>query len=137
MLKFGQLIALLLIAAWLLIACSSDNNNAATALGVTPTGGEALFIKNGCIACHANEANDETNRIGPSLVGIAAKSAELIKSPTYTGHAQTVEDYLRESILMPNVYLVDGYKPLMPQTYSATLNEELLTELVNYLLDLK
>jgi len=61
----------------------------------------------------------------------------LPADPDYTGNAATVEAYIRESILEPEAYTVEGYSPLMPKTYAASLDEEELAALVDYLLTLK
>ena len=68
------------------------------------------------------------------MVGVATRSLETIESSSYTGGATTSEEYIRESILEPQIFIVDGYEPLMPQTYVASLSEQDVTALVNYLL---
>ena len=50
------------------------------------------------------------------------------------GNGQTVvadESYIRESILNPQLKLVEGYQPLMP-TFQGLINEEGLMSLIEY-----
>jgi cytochrome c2 len=121
---------LLALSLWL-AACSSSAAAEPKSTNVPP-----IFAENGCIACHSVEP-DGSQDLGPSLAGLATRSTQTIADPTYTGEADTVEAYLRESILNPEIYVVSGFTPLMPKTYVASLDEQELTELVNYLLTLK
>jgi cytochrome c551/c552 len=152
-LKSNFALFLFFISILLLAACGNsagaNSSGSATTNNTTPSGSELLFIQKGCIACHTVEegttsseaaasqqaANPE--QIGPSMVGVATRSLETIKHPDYTGSADTVEVYLKESILKPEIYVVPDYEPLMPPTYSETINEQELTELVNYMLTFK
>ena len=45
--------------------------------------------------------------------------------------------YLRESILYPKDYVVEGYKDLMPGNFSQILEDEQVEALIAYLLILK
>ena len=113
-----------------LTACG-DNSQAA--LEATPaTRGEALFLQGGCQACHAVQPGVEVPNIGPNLAGATALSAQRLADPAYTGPAETVTGYLRESILQPEVYVTPGFEPIMP-AYAAVISDEDLTEMVKYL----
>ena len=46
------------------------------------------------------------------------------------------ESYVRESILMPQLKLVEGYQPLMP-TFQGLVNEESVMALVEYVKSLQ
>ena len=132
---------LLLYATLLLAACggtaSGKNSSGRSSDNTVPTGPAGLFAEKGCIACHSAVTGEDRAELGPTLVGIAARSAETIQSGDYSGEAETVEEYIRESIIEPQVYLVPEYEPLMPQTYESTLNEAELTSLVDYVLTLE
>jgi cytochrome c551/c552 len=136
-----KLSLLLLCATLLLAACggtaSGSNSSDSPSSNAVPTGPAGLFAEKGCIACHSAVTGEDRAELGPTLVGIAARSAETIKSGDYSGEAGTVEEYIRESIIKPQVYLVPEYEPLMPQTYESTLNEEELTSLVDFVLALE
>ena len=135
---FQTLWPVVVLSLLLTAACSSGNADASTNTdgGSQSTEAHPLFMERGCIACHVVEPGQEPT-IGPSLVGVATRSVETIQLPNYTGQAETPEAYIRESILEPKIYVVDGYAPLMPGTYAAALTKEDLDELVTYLLTLK
>lgn len=77
----------------------------------------------GCVSCHSA---DGSTGAGPSWLGIYGREEVLDD-----GSSVTVDDaYIRESILMPNAKIVEGFIPnLMPQTYEeqfAQRQEEVL-----------
>jgi len=85
--------------------------------------GERLFSELACNTCHLA---DGTGR-GPSLVNKFGSTEQLA-----TGAAVTVDEgYIRESILSPQVKLVNGYQPLMP-TFQGLVNEEGVMALIEY-----
>ncbi len=94
-----------------------------------PTGdaaqGEALFASLGCVGCHSL---DGTPGAGPSVAGIAARAGNMVAG-------QSAADYLRQAIVEPAAYVVEGYPPIMP-AYD-TLSEADLAALVAYLLTLE
>ena len=58
--------------------------------------------------------------------------------PEYTGSATSAAEYLRESILDPNAFVVPGFAPgVMYQAYSSTLTDGEVADLVAFLLTLK
>ena len=53
--------------------------------------------------------------------------------PDLTNVYDKGEDYVRESILMPNAVISEGYQAnIMPQNFSDLLNDENLDDLVAY-----
>jgi cytochrome c oxidase subunit 2 len=85
--------------------------------------GERLFSELACNTCHLA---DGTGR-GPSLVNKFGSTEQLA-----TGAAVTVDEgYIRESILNPQMKLVNGYQPLMP-TFQGLVNEEGVMALIEY-----
>jgi cytochrome c len=47
----------------------------------------------------------------------------------------SAEEYIRESILNPNNYIVEGYpENVMPQTFGDTLDDQQLEDLTEFLL---
>ena len=109
-------------------------NNGQTALGGTApeTPGVMIFRQNGCQACHAVEPGVDVPDIGPNLAGSAAVSARRLADPNYTGQAETVAAYIKESIVRPELYITEGYEPVMPN-YAISISEADLAELVKYL----
>jgi cytochrome c2 len=82
----------------------------------------------GCSSCH--EISMGHTVIGPTLKGIAVTAATRKAG-------LTAEEYLHESIVDPNIYVVDSFAPgIMPQVFSSTLSEQQINDLVAYLLTL-
>jgi nitric oxide reductase subunit C len=105
--------------------------------------GEALFRQTppACFTCHSVQQNAVL--VGPSLAGIGTRAAQTVTSATYTGKARTADEYIRESILHPSVYIVPGQtfsaggQSIMPGVYDQMLNQAQIDSLVAYLVTLK
>jgi mono/diheme cytochrome c family protein len=99
-----------------------------------PEIGEALFNKRfletsgrPCHYCHKVNEND-SGLI--SLIGIATTAAERVEG-------MSAEEYIRQSILEPRAYLVEGFDPeAMPDIYGELMSEEEIDHLVAYLMTL-
>jgi len=105
-----------------------------------PDNGETLTVSLGCTACHIQ------TEVGPAWLaenhsvgkGIGTRADERILSADYTGAATASEQYLRESIVRTNDYVVEGYEPgIMVATYGETLTAQDLSDIISYLLTLK
>lgn len=122
-----------------LAACSSGQPAAQPASG-NAENGKALFAKTvlgsapGCITCHSLETGKTL--VGPSMAGIATKAEQTIKQADYKGSAKTAAEYLRESIVNPNVYVTKGFAQGIMVSYSS-LSQQEINDLVAYLLTLK
>jgi hypothetical protein len=69
--------------------------------------------------------------VGPSLSGVAT-----IAETRQVGLSAT--DYLYQSIMMPDDYLVEGFSPqMMPSNYATDLTNQEKTDLVAFLLTLQ
>lgn len=89
--------------------------------------GEQLFVASGCGGCHAIEGTSY-GEVGPNLTQIAGVAATR-------KDGVSAEDYIRESIVSPNVFVVEGYEPnTMPQNYGQQLSNRELNDLIDYLL---
>ncbi len=104
----------------------------------------ALLQKGGCGACHVIPGvAGAVGVIGPDLSEIGLIAAERIQDAGYTGSAKTVQDYLRESIVNPDVFLAPDcngapcQKGLMTPALAAQFNEAELNAIVDYLTSLK
>jgi nitric oxide reductase subunit C len=105
--------------------------------------GEALFRKSppACAACHSTA--EGVQLVGPSLAGIAARAQQRLGDPEYRGHAKTAEEYVRESIVAPSMFLVAGPtfsaggRSFMPDNFGHSLQASEIDHLVAYLMTLK
>ncbi len=94
-----------------------------------------------CTACHSLQPG--VTLAGPSMAGMAERAAQTIVSPEYTGSATDVPGYIRESIVDPSAHLVPGAMfsaegtSFMPNTYSESLTDEQIDQLVAFLETLK
>lgn len=85
--------------------------------------GATLFRSRGCSGCHDPGASVRA----PSLVGIYGNPV-----PLQSGEIVTADDqYIRDSILLPQSQVVAGYQPIMP-TFQNVLSEEDVMKLVAY-----
>jgi len=94
--------------------------------------GESLYfettlgINTGCRVCHSLDPGVVI--IGPSFDGVA--TAAITRVP-----GLTAEEYLRQSIVNPDTYVVHGFDPgVMLQNFNDTLTEEQIDNLVAFLL---
>jgi cytochrome c551/c552 len=138
MFKFKRTLLLFVVTSLLLAACG----------GAAPSGdatqGKALFEQTtigpnsapGCVTCHSLEP--DVKLVGPSLAHVATDAAEIIKSSSYTGSAKMVEEYLHESIVVPNAFVIEGFPGgVMYQSYGTDLSKQQIDDLAVFLLTLK
>jgi nitric oxide reductase subunit C len=80
--------------------------------------------------------------VGPSLAGLATRTPATLSSPDYKGSAKTLEEYIHESIVNPDAYLVpgptfsSGGHSVMPP-FASVLKPEEIDHLVAYLATFK
>ncbi|MDQ6911294.1 MAG: cytochrome c oxidase subunit II [Verrucomicrobiota bacterium] len=86
--------------------------------------GERSFHTRGCSGCHAPNAALRA----PLLDGIYGKKIPLADSTLVTAD----EEYLRDSILLPNKQIAAGYEAIMP-TFQGQISEEELNAIIAYL----
>jgi mono/diheme cytochrome c family protein len=90
--------------------------------------GKAVFGAYGCAACHQLDDAGAVGVVGPTLNGIATTSETRLEG-------YTAEEYIIESIINTNAYIVEGYQEnLMPQNFGDQMSEQELSDLVLYLL---
>ena len=86
--------------------------------------GARLFRQFGCSGCHAG-----SNVVrAPSLVGVYGSTVPLEGGGTVVAD----EQYLRDSILLPNLQIVAGYAAVMP-SFAGRISEDELLGLIAYL----
>lgn len=94
-----------------------------------------------CNACHSTAPG--ANMAGPTLAGLATRTAEIIASADYSGKATDIEGYIRESIVAPSAHLIPGEMysaggtSFMPTGYEESLSAEQLDHMIAYLATLK
>ncbi len=71
--------------------------------------GIAVYRENYCGTCHSLETANTRGIFGPEHNQAATVAETRIQEPGYQGAATNAEEYLRESILEPERYLVDGF----------------------------
>jgi len=91
--------------------------------------GKDLYKNKGCIACHSI---DGSVGVGPSLKALFGKNESLQDGTTL----EVDENYLRESILIPQAKVVSGFAPVMP-AFKGILTDEEVDALIVYIKSLK
>jgi mono/diheme cytochrome c family protein len=103
-----------------------------------PVNGEALTNSLACTACHILAPTGPSWLAKDGEPGVATHAEQRITQPEYNGAATTPEQYLFESIVNPNVYVVPGYAAgIMPQAYASQLTDQDMADIIAYLLTLK
>ncbi len=112
--------------------------------------GEATAKSLGCPACHISVGGAAT--IGPNWMasgdpngqGIGTRAGLRIGEGDYTGKATTAEQYLFESIVSPDAFIVPpasqhapSGQSLMPHDYANKVSAEMMADLIAYLQTLK
>ncbi len=85
--------------------------------------GAALFRSHGCSGCHGPASTVHA----PSLVGLYGRAVPLESG----GTVRADEQYIRDSILLPQSQIAAGYPHIMP-TFPNVLDEAEVLELVAY-----
>lgn len=116
-----------------LVSLDSTTSSASSAAHIEkltlPEQGKKVTEAKGCTACHAPEG---PNKIGPTYKGLWDKEQELAD-----GSKVKVDDnYIRESIMQPQVKVAKGFNPVMPP-YQGQLSETELNAVVAYIKSLK
>jgi len=137
----------LLLGTWL--ALRSLNSSSVTPVPVSSvaalvpdmvplvTGDEPIteiFTRAGCAVCHTVPGIPGADgRVGPPLL-LGATGPARLADPSYRGHAQTVHDYVIESVIEPGLFVVPGYPAgTMPIWYGAKLSALALEKIASYL----
>lgn len=113
------------------VAGLSGTGPGEAAKGVTPEAGEAIFWGDGqCHTCHKIGSRGSATR-GPDQEGLAIRAEERAKK---LGLSSGLE-YLVESIVDPNKYVVEGYDKIMPKVYEPPimLSREKILAVLSYL----
>ncbi len=107
-----------------------------TPRAITGALAEEIILNSGCGACHEVGELGEEGKVGPNLSNIGNVAHARVPG-------QSAEIYLRNSILYPNIFLVEdcpngACQPnVMPGTYYLQLTEGQVDTLVDYMLTLQ
>lgn len=95
---------------------------------------QELFVRAGCMVCHQIPGIDGANgKVGPPL-WLGKTGPSRLADPQYRGQAQTVREYIVESIVSPGTYVVPGFPPAtMPTWYGRKLSAGALNKIASYL----
>lgn len=95
---------------------------------------EEMFTRAGCAVCHTIPGISGANgQVGPKLV-LGTTGPQRLKAHDYHGQAQTVHEYIVESVLEPERFIVPGYpKQTMPTWYGAKLSALAVEKIATYL----
>lgn len=105
------------------------------AMPISPESGDALAGetifhagKNGapaCTNCHSLQTG--TLSLGPVMIGISERAGSRIADIS-------AHDYLHQSIVQPDAFIVPGFRKMMPPTYSEQLTEQDIEDVIAYLM---
>lgn len=91
--------------------------------------GEAMYKQFGCAACHSLDGAPNT---GPTFKGLFGRTETLT-----TGKQVVVdENYIRDSIIMPQKDIVQGFPPQMP-SFQGQLSDKKIDGLIAYIKTIK
>ena len=103
-------------------------------LGADPLRGQRLFngselgLNTGCPVCHS--LKPDVRLVGPSLAGVATRATTRVSG-------MSAEDYLMQSLVTPNAYVVEGFQAgQMRPDLAQVLTEQQLQDLVAFLMTL-
>ena len=88
--------------------------------------GEQIFTAAGCAGCHTFAPAGSNGTIGPNLNDLKAAAAKFAKG-------KPPEEYVRESMLKPDAFIVPGFPNAMP-SYEGRLTDQQIKALADYLL---
>jgi mono/diheme cytochrome c family protein len=130
-----KLSILFMFIVTLLVALAACGGGGGGSADDTAAAGDKLFNQTvigaqaGCVTCHSLDAGVVI--VGPSMAGIANRAGNTVSG-------KSAEDYLEESILDPDAYLVDGFPAgTMPQVWQDELSGEQVDQLIAFMLTIK
>lgn len=88
--------------------------------------GETLAEGQGCLQCHTTDGRPGS---GPTWKGLAGSSRPLASGDQVVAN----DSYLFSSIVDPNTQVVEGFDSIMPTFYEDQLDEQQITDLVEYI----
>ncbi len=102
--------------------------------GGDPARGKEIFFASsigqsaGCRVCHSIKPGEK--KVGPSLAGIATRAATRVPG-------MSAEAYIRQSIVDPSAYIVEGFPNAMLPDMAEKLSDQDMEDLIAFLMTLK
>jgi cytochrome c oxidase subunit 2 len=87
--------------------------------------GEKVYNKMACATCHST---DGATKAGPTFKALFGSKVTLTDGTVVTAD----ENYIRESIELPNAKIVKGYAPQMP-TFKGLINEQDMASVISFI----
>lgn len=121
---------LLLVTLFTLAGCGGEGASPSAGGGSAEAGEKVLreVAAPACTSCHSLEPG--VRGAGPSLANIGAEAGNRVAG-------MSAEEYLRQSIVEPDAFVVEGFSDIMVDTYGAQLSKQQIDDLIAYLLTLK
>jgi cytochrome c oxidase subunit 2 len=102
-----------------------SGSSAGGGAGGTTADAAAIFKSSGCGACHTFSAVSGANgKVGPDLDDVSGSAQQA---------GESIEDYIHESLVDPNAFVVSGYQPNVMPSFSSSLSDDQIDALVQYL----
>ncbi len=99
-----------------LSACDSNRSSELIALTKTPADaaviarGIEVYRANYCGACHTLQVANTRGMFGPAHDHAATMATTYLALSAYNGSATTPAEYIRESIVSPDIFYTPGYE---------------------------
>jgi mono/diheme cytochrome c family protein len=88
----------------------------------------------GCAACHLLSEGGPAWEASGTEPGIASRAETRFEQDDYTGNAANATEYLLESIIATNLYIVPGFEPnIMPNNYGQRISIQEMADIIAYL----
>jgi mono/diheme cytochrome c family protein len=92
------------VAAYVALCAASTDKQACPGIASAGTGGKGLYTSLGCQGCHSLDGSKST---GPTFKGLYGSKVQFTNGKTVTAD----EKYLIDSIVDPDLDIVQGYQP--------------------------
>jgi mono/diheme cytochrome c family protein len=92
------------------------------------TSGRQIFVAAGCGSCHELAKAGTNGTTGPSLDDLASAAGQ--REP-----GASPEEYVEESLVDPDAFVVEGFQPGVMPSFEGRLSERQIQTLVDYLLE--
>jgi cytochrome c2 len=91
-----------------------------------PKNGPQLFVAKSCAGCHTiSSVPGAVGKVGPQLDGLSKRAGS--RKP-----GMSAEDYIKESVMSPTAYVVEGFPPVMP-SLRGTMSDKEFKDLIAFL----